>query len=123
MKTAATSGSRNGTRTERGPGREWWKVWVLLTSLGATVLGWMAFALGEPPAEHAIIAPASASAPAEPVPAPVPALRTIEPADLAPPPRTIEVEPPLLRQRSVGTLPAMPSKPVFQAPVTRTRRS
>ena len=67
-----------------GSGGQWWKAWVLLTGLGATIFGWMAFPHGER---------------AEPIDSPR-HLRT-----------------------SVRTLPAMPQKPVFQAPVTRTRRS
>jgi hypothetical protein len=81
---------------------------VLLTSLGATVLGWVAFSTGEPPVESAVVAPVTT-----PMPTPVLSARRVN----GPERRT-----PL--QPSAGMLlPAMPQKPVFQAPVTRTRRS
>lgn len=85
---------------------QWWKAWVLLTGLGATVFGWMAFPHGEQPAAPLRISPrVSMSAENEPC------LR-VEPIDS---PRHLHT--------SERTLPAMPQKPVFQAPVTRTRRS
>jgi hypothetical protein len=84
----------------------WWKAWVLLTGLGVTVLGWTAFPPDEqPPADG--IGSSQVSMPVEDAP-----VLRVEPID-----RT--------RQAPTGTrmLPAMPQKPVFQAPVTRTRRS
>ena len=87
-------------------GGQWWKAWVLLTGLGATVFGWMAFPHGEQPAVNGGISPhVSIAIENEPV------LR-VEPFDSR---RHLPT--------SARTLPAMPQKPVFQAPVTRTRRS
>lgn len=87
-------------------GGQWWKAWVLLTGLGATVFGWMAFPRGEQPAATGGISPqVSMSVENEP-------LVRVEPIDS---PRHFPT--------SARTLPAMPQKPVFQAPVTRTRRS
>jgi hypothetical protein len=62
MKTAATAGSAGGPQVKRPRGGptvsgQWWKVWVLLTSLGATVLGWVAYSTGEPPVESVVVAP------------------------------------------------------------------
>ena len=85
---------------------QWWKAWVLLTGLGATVFGWMVLPQGEPPAANGGIPPqVSMSAENEPV-------SRVEPIDR-----------PRNRSTSVRTLPTMPQKPVFQTPVTRTRRS
>lgn len=112
MKTAATTGSANGARAQRPPGGsaasgQRWKAWVLLTSLGATVLGWVAFSAGEPPVESAVVAWDTAPRPSQVAPA-----RPMnEPEQMTP------------LQPSAGMMPAMPQKPVFQAPVTRTRRS
>ena len=106
MKTQAATGSGHGTR---GPaaGSHWWKAWVLVTSLGATVLGWMAFAMTEPPANLAVVAPDARPAPTQ-----------------APPARHASgLEQPGPLPASAGMLPVMPQKPIFQAPVTRTRRS
>ena len=103
-----SSAPRSQTRRTGPPGTgsQWWKAWVLLTGLGATVLGWMAFPHEEQPAATDGISPqVSMSAENEP------RLR-VEPIDS---PRRF--------QTSVHTLPAMPQKPVFRAPVTRTRRS
>ena len=113
MKTDATTGSPHGARAQRpsgGPAAtgQWWKAWVLLTSLGATVLGWVAFATGEPPVESAVVVPVTM-----PMPAQVPPARHVK--------RAAQSRPLL---PNAGTLlPTMPPKPVFQAPVTRTRRS
>lgn len=113
MKTAATTGSAHGARAQRPSGgsaatSQWWKAWVLLTSFGATALGWVAFSTGERPVESAVVAPVMTPMPTRGLPA-----RQVngpeQPRPLAP---------------SGGMLlPAMPQKPVFQAPVTRTRRS
>ena len=112
MRTAATTGSANGARVQRPAGgsaasRQWWKAWVLLTSLGATVLGWMAFSTGEPPVENAVVAPDT----------------TPMPTQVAPARHVNGLEQPRPLPPSAGMLPPMPQKPVFQAPVTRTRRS
>lgn len=103
-----SSAPRSQTRRTGSPGSggQWWKAWVLLTGLGATVFGWMAFPHGEQPAATGSISPqVSMSAENEP-------LWRAEPIDS---PRHL--------QTRVRTLPAMPQKPVFRAPVTRTRRS
>jgi hypothetical protein len=86
---------------------QWWKVWVLLTSLSATVLSWMAFAMGELPANLAAVAPEARPAPTQ----------------VAPARHASGLEQPRPLPTSAGMLPAMPQKPIFQAPVTRTRRS
>ena len=94
------------TQTRRtGEAGQWWKAWVLLTGLGAIVLGWMGFPHGQQPAKGVVSPQVSISADNEPV------LR-VDPIDSR-----------IDRQTGVLTLPAMPQKPVFQAPVTRTRRS
>ena len=86
---------------------QWWKAWVLLTGLGATVLGWVAFSTGEPPVESAVVARDTTPMPTQVVPA-----------------RHVNgLEQPKPLPPSARMLPAMPRKPVFQAPVTRTRRS
>jgi hypothetical protein len=113
-KTGATTGSAHGTWALTPSGGsaasgQWWKAWVLLTSLGATVLGWMALSMGEPSVESAVVAPA-----------PAPNLRLTQ---IAPARHVNGLEQPRPLSPSVGGLPAMPQKPVFQAPVTRTRRS
>lgn len=93
LRMGATAGSR------------WWKVWVLLASLVATVLGWMALT-GDEATDRAVArSNVQVSAPV----APVSAVGTLDV------PQRLE--------RSAHTLPSMPQKPVFQAPVTRTRRS
>jgi hypothetical protein len=112
MKTAASTGSANRARAQRPPvgsaaSGQWWKAWVLMTSLGATVLGWMAFSTGEPPVESAVVAPDTIPRPSQ-----------VAPARHVSGPEQQRPRPP-----SAGMLPAMPQKPVFQAPVTRTRRS
>ena len=111
MKAGATTGPANGARAPRPGGSaasgQWWKAWVLLTSLGVTVLGWVAFSTGEPPVENAVVAPDTAPRPTQVAPARH--MNELEQTRPLPP--------------SAGMLPAMPQKPVFQAPVTRTRRS
>lgn len=109
MTTAAPTVSAHEARAQRHAGGsaasgQWWKAWVLLTSLGATVLGWMAFSTGEPPVESAVVARDTTSMPTQ-----VRHLNGLERPRPLPP--------------SAGMLPGMPQKPVFQAPVTRTRRS
>ena len=106
-----TRGSANVIRGRlplRGSGvsREGWKAWVLLTSLGATLLGWMAFATGAQSVESVAVAPDT-----RPMPVETPARHVSG------------LEQPRRLPASDGMLPAMPAKPVFQAPVTRTRRS
>jgi len=112
MKTAPPTGSAKAARAQRPAGGsaasgQWWKAWVLLTSLGATVLGWMAFSTGEPPVENAVVAPDT----------------TPMPTQVAPARHVNGLEQPRPLPPSAGMLPPMPQKPVFQAPVTRTRRS
>ena len=81
---------------------------MLLTSLGATVLGWVAFSTGEPPVESAVVAP----------------VKTPMRTQVLPARRVNGPEQPRPVPSGAGMLlPAMPQKPVFQAPVTRTRRS
>ena len=108
-----TTGERHiadSTRSERrGIGAtaasQWWKVWVLVASLWVTVLGWMVF-----PTDAATDRAASSSNEhVSPRVAPVLTVRPLDPA------RSLEP--------NVGALPLMPQKPIFQAPVTRTRRS
>jgi hypothetical protein len=113
MKTAAATGCAGGPRIQRPHGGpavsgQWWNVWVLLTSLGATVLGWVAFSTGEPPVESAIVAPVTTPMPTQVLPA----RRVNGPEQRRPVPSGAGM-----------LLPAMPQKPVFKAPVTRTRRS
>ena len=52
-------GPEDQARRTGSPGSagQWWKAWVLLTGLGVTVLGWMAFPHGEPPAATDGISP------------------------------------------------------------------
>jgi hypothetical protein len=113
MKTGAPTGVAHGARAQRPSGGsaatgQWWKAWVLLTSLGATVLGWVAFSTSEPPVESAVVAPVTTPTP----PHALPARRVNGPRQPRPLPPSAGM-----------LLPAMPQKPVFQAPVTRTRRS
>ena len=113
MNAGATTGSAHGTRAQRPCGGsaatgQWWKAWVLLASVGVTVLGWVAFSTGESSVESAVVAPVTTPMPTQVLPA-----RHVKGAEQPSP------LPP-----SAGTLlPTMPQKPVFQAPVTRTRRS
>lgn len=106
---ARNTGSAPKTQTRRtgspGEAGQWWKAWVLLTGLGATVLGWIGFPHGQPPANGVNSPQVSISVENEPI------LR-VEPIDSSKYDQTV-----------VRTLPVMPQKPVFQAPVTRTRRS
>jgi hypothetical protein len=113
MKTGATRGSAHGARAQRPSGGsaatgQWWKAWVLVTSLGASVLGWAAFSTGEPPVESAVVAPVTTPMPTEVLPA-----HQVNGPE----------QPRPLPPGAGMLLPAMPQKPVFQAPVTRTRRS
>jgi len=113
MKTGATRGSAHGARAQRPSGGsaatgQWWKAWVLVTSLGASVLGWAAFSTGEPPVESAVVAPVTTPMPTQVLPA-----RQVNGPE----------QPRPLPPSAGMLLPAMPQKPVFQAPVTRTRRS
>ena len=98
-----TRSRRTGSPAASG---QWWKAWVLLTGLGVTVLGWTAFPPDEPPAERGSASPKVSMSVED-----APVLR-VEPVDR-----------PRQHPSNAGTLPAMPQKPVFLAPVTRTRRS
>ena len=75
--TPMTTETRHATRRVGEPAA-WWKAWILLSSLGATVVGWMALPGVEPPADAVVVSP---------------------------------------------RVTAMPQKPAFEAPVTRTRSS
>ncbi len=85
---------------------QWWKAWVLLTGLGVTAIGWLTLPRDEPPPANGIIS-SQVSMSSEHSP-----LVRVERIDRR-------------RRGSTGirTLPGMPEKPVFQAPITRTRRS
>lgn len=103
--SSAPTGQTRRTGSAGADG-QWWKAWVLLTGLGATAFGWMAFPYVEQPAAAGGISP--------------PTSLSVENK------RLVRVEPiggPKQPSTSARTLPAMPHKPVFQAPVTRTRRS
>ena len=103
-----SSAPKSQTRRTGSPGAvgQWWKAWVLLTGLGATVLGWMAFPSDEQPPVNGI-GSSQVSMSVEDAP-----VLRVEPID-----RTRQA------QTGIRMLPAMPQKPVFRAPVTRTRRS
>ena len=111
MKSASNPGSaRERTPTRRAGsaagGTQWWKAWLLLTSLGATVLGWVAFPQDEQQADSGIVSP-QMRLPAEDASV----VRVDMVGNSEQPPTTARA------------LPTMPQKPVFRAPVTRTRRS
>lgn len=111
MNTAANTELAKSTRTDSarsGPagGGHWWKAWVLVTSLAATVLGWLALTGDKPPIESAVVSPQVSMPTAA---ASVLRVNTLDEPTRLPP--------------GVRALPTMPQKPVFQAPVTRTRRS
>jgi hypothetical protein len=78
---------------------------VLLSSVATTLLGWIAFTDAAPPSMPEVASPAP--------------VRT----EVAAVPRVVVVEVSAPVPARVRALPAMPQKPVFQAPVTRTRRS
>lgn len=99
--TRHTETRRTGSTATAG---QWWKFWILLAGVGTTVLGWTSFPREEKPLVSNIIS-RSVSMPLD------------EPMNLAPADRRTAL--PL----SVRRLPATPQKPVFRAPVTRTRRS
>jgi len=104
------SASANATRTDRTPGSavssQWWKAWILLSSLGSTVLGWIALPGVKSLTDSVVVSPTVTTTNAEVLALPVNAV--------------VEPRPP---GSSVRSMPTMPQKPVFQAPVTRTRRS
>ena len=99
--TRHTQTRRPGSTSTPG---QWWKVWILLAGAGTTVLGWMSFPQERQPLASNLVS-RSASMPLEEA-------ATVEPVGGRTP-----VSP------SVRQLPAMPQRPVFRAPVTRTRRS
>jgi hypothetical protein len=82
------------------------KAWILLTSLGATVVGWMVLPGLDSSAERTVLSPKATMPSADVLALPVNA-----------------VEEPKQPGSSVRSMPMMPQRPVFQAPVTRTRRS
>jgi len=104
--TDAATTRRSQTRRPGSPATvgHWWKVWILLAGVGTTVLGWTSFPREQQP-RGSNVASRSVSMLLEDA-------TILEQAT----PRTHL--PPSARQ-----LPAMPQKPVFRAPVTRTRRS
>lgn len=109
MRTLITD-SAKATRTDRAHGpaisSQWWKAWILLSSLAATVVGWMALPGVKSPPDGVMVSPTVTTTRAEILALPVNAV--VEPR------RQVS---------SVRSMPTMPPKPVFQAPVTRTRRS
>ena len=100
-----TTEPRHATR-RAGERDEWWKLWILLSSLGATVVGWMALPGIKSPADGVVVSSTATTMSAEVHALPVDAV--VEPGRPGP---------------SVRSIPTMPQKPVFEAPVTRTRRS
>ena len=104
--TDAATTRRSQTRRPGSPATvgQWWKVWILLAGVGTTVLGWMSFPQEQQPLVSEIVS-RSVSMP-------------LEKATIVDPVGGRTQLPPSVRQ-----LPAMPQKPVFRAPVTRTRRS
>ena len=102
VNAARTGGAHSGPATSG----QWWKAWILLASLGATVGGWMALPGVKSPPERVVLSPKATLPRAEVVALPIRA-----------------VEEPRRPSSSLGSMPTMPQKPVFQAPVTRTRRS
>jgi hypothetical protein len=111
MKTSTRTGSHHEEPQRQigaaAGGHSWWKAWVLLASLGATALGWVAFATDGAAVESAVAVRETAPVPTRFSPARDVNGR-VQPRPLPPSP---------------GMVPVMPRKPVFQAPVTRTRRS
>jgi len=85
---------------------QWWKAWVLLTGLGVTVLSWMTLPRNEPaPVNGTLSSQLSMS------------------TENAPVARAERIDRPRRASTGIRTLRGMPKKPVFQAPITRTRRS
>ena len=103
--TQMTTKTRHATR-RAGERDEWWKLWILLTSLAATVVGWMALPGVKSVADAVVVSPTATTTSAQVVALPVNAV--------------VERRRP---ESSVRSMPTMPQKPVFDAPVTRTRRS
>jgi len=104
---STNAGSKTPARRTGPPvtAGQWWKAWVLLTGLGVTVLGWMTLPRNEPaPVNDTLSSQMSMSAENAPV-------VRVERIDRS------------RRATGIRTLPGMPQKPVFQAPITRTRRS
>ena len=101
----------NATRPHRAKGgtaasSQWWKAWLLLGSLGATVVGWMALPGVASPTDSVVVSPTVTTTSAEALALPVNA-----------------VVKPRRPGSSVRSMPTMPPMPVFHAPVTRSRRS
>ncbi len=90
-------------------GSQWWKAWLLLTSLGATALGSMALPQDEP---QPVSGAGSVQAPA-----------VAEPVRMVPV-RAVQTSGTIARSPTgAPALRAIPQRPVFRTPVTRTRRS
>jgi hypothetical protein len=116
--SAKNTGAANTTTTTRMQSRsgrsastpdQWWKAWVLLTSLGTTMFGWIALPRSvAPPISGQVLPQATDVEDAS-------ALDIAVDVDLVRDSRTVPA--------IVRTEPAMPRRPVFRAPVTRTRRS
>lgn len=104
--TGAATTRHTQTRRPGSPATvgQWWKVWILLAGVGTTVLGWMSFPREQQPLVSNTVSRS----------APVP----LEEATFVEP---VGGQTPL--SPGVRQLPAMPQRPVFRAPVTRTRRS
>ncbi|MEQ1728407.1 MAG: hypothetical protein ABL982_08490 [Vicinamibacterales bacterium] len=95
--------------TPAAGGSQWWKAWLLLTSLGATALGSMALPQDEPQPAGGIGATQ--------VPAPTEQVRVM-------PVRAVQASGNVARSPAgAPALRAIPRRPVFRTPVTRTRRS
>ena len=90
-------------------GSHWWKAWLLLTSLGATAFGAMAFPPEEPSSVSGITSTQT--------PAPAEQVRVM-------PVRAVQASRNVARSPTgAPALRAIPPRPVFRTPVTRTRRS
>lgn len=97
----------------RNPLRQGWKAWVLLTGVGITVIGSLAIRSSTPPGSDAASTPGVVALPPERVAE----LGSVRPLELTA--RSL----PRRGSMRVDGLPSMPTKPLFAAPVTRTRRS
>lgn len=109
--TTSRTDRASATRADRGRGgpvtsSQWWKAWILLTSLAATVFGWIAIPGIKVPTDRVVVQPRATTTATDVLASPDNAIGE-----------------PLRPGSSVRSLPAMPQKPGFQAPVTRTRRS
>jgi len=105
--TSSPNGQPAANHTAPAAGAsQWWKAWLLLTSLGVTALGWVAL----PEAEHTAASAVASTLPPAPA-APGSVVRVPVAGGIA------------RRPTSATALRAIPQQPVFRTPVTRTRRS